>query len=247
MAPDTAGRPVLATHRVSFDVALDAFEAHIGHRFTNRVIIEQALSHASAVDSGRATISYERLEFVGDRVLGLVAALVLSETYPAADEGGLSVRLNAVVAAPACARAARRAGIPTVLRLSRDEERKGGRDKERILGDAAEAVCAALFFDAGLPAARRFVETFWAEEFARVTTRPRDPKNTLQEWAAASGRSTPMYRVVRREGPDHAPRFQVEVAVSGAQPGLGEGASKRDAERAAARALLREAGENVDE
>lgn len=237
----------MASDRVSFDEGVRGFEARIGHVFKNRLLIEQALTHSSAVDAGPATASYERLEFLGDRVLGLAAALALSEAFPGADEGGLTARFHAIVAAPACARAARRAGIPDVLRLSKDEERKGGRDKERILGDAAEAVCAALFLDAGLEAARRFVAAFWAEEFNRVTTRPRDPKNALQEWAAALGRAPPVYAVVARDGPDHAPCFRVEVVVSGFEPGVGEGPSKRDAERAAARALLQAAGVAIHE
>ncbi|MGE3866956.1 MAG: ribonuclease III family protein, partial [Hyphomonadaceae bacterium] len=142
----------------------------------------------------------------------------------------------------ACARAARRAGLGEALQLSRAEEASGGREKETILADACEAVIAALYLDGGLKAARQFVETFWAEELAQAAAPPQDATTRLQEWAAATRRGAPRYAVLAREGPDHAPRFLVEAQVEGMAPQRGQGGSKREAERAAAAALLEAAG-----
>lgn len=186
----------------------------------------------------------ERLEFLGDRVLGLVCAERLWADYAGVGEDGLAPRLNAVVNRAACARAARRVGLGPALRLSPAEARSGGRDKEAILADACEAVIAALYIDGGLEAARRFVLDAFAEEFAGAARAPRDPKTALQEWAAAAFAAQPVYTLIRRTGPDHAPIFLVEARVAHLPPEQGEGASKREAERAAAKALLRR--ESID-
>lgn len=221
-----------------------ALEEALGRPFGDRALLRLALTHSSAVE-GRDSAANERLEFLGDRVLGLVAASRLYRDHPAVGEDGLAPRFNAVVNRQACARAARRAGIGPELVLSRAEEQAGGRLKETILADAAEAIVASLYLEGGLDAAAAFVERFWAEEFAAVQKAPLDPKTALQEWAAAGRKDAPVYEVVSREGPDHAPTFTVRVQVRGVSEAVGRAGSKREAERAAAADLLRAVGVDV--
>ncbi len=217
---------------------LDLFQARIGRRFSDMKLLERALTHASHGDGRRRSDSNERLEFLGDRVLGLLAAEKLYELFEGLDEGGLAHRLNHLVRREACARVARRCGMGEALLMSPAEERLGGRDKESILGDACEAVIAALYLDGGMEEARAFFRTFWEEEIAQLIRRPKDPKSALQEWAARRKLGAPVYEQVERTGPDHRPVFVVEVRVEGLQPARGEGASKQDAQRRAAEALL---------
>lgn len=225
---------------------LSALETRIGRRFKNRALLVEALTHASAAEgrktSDGAPPNNERLEFLGDRVLGMVCAELLWRAFPEVGESGLAPRLNALVNRAALARAARRIGLGEALSLSKAEAAAGGREKETILADACEALIAALYLDGGLKSARRFVEEVWAEEIAAVARAPRDPKTALQEWAAAGKRGAPRYEVVGRTGPDHAPAFVVEVAVEGVSPARGAAGSKREAERAAAAAMLQALG-----
>jgi ribonuclease-3 len=221
------------------------FEAALGHVFADRALLERALTHASHGDGRSRTASNERLEFLGDRVLGLLAADSLFKAFEGLDEGGLAHRLNALVNKEACARAARRIGLGDALRLSPAEERLGGREKDSILADACEAVIGALYLDGGLDAARAFFDRLWAEEIEGLVRRPKDPKSRLQEWAARKGYGAPAYRTVARKGPDHRPIFEIEVVVAGLEPALGEGGSKQDAQREAAQSLLER--ENADD
>jgi ribonuclease-3 len=176
------------------------FEARIDYRFKDRELLERALTHASHGDGRSRASSNERLEFLGDRVLGLMASQKLYETFPNLEEGGLAQRLNAVVNKSACARAARRCDLGEGLRLSAAEERLGGREKESIIADACEAVIGALYLDGGLEAARTFFTTFWADEFDKLTRRPKDAKSQLQEWAAQKGYGVPFMRLWRARG-----------------------------------------------
>ncbi|MES1201164.1 MAG: ribonuclease III [Pseudomonadota bacterium] len=219
------------------DTAVAAIEERLVYRFADRALLQEALTHASLTTSR----SYERLEFLGDRVLGLVVAERLWTQFPDEGESGLALRLNALVNRAACARAARRADLGAALKLSSSEAEQGGRDKEQILADACEAVIAALYLDGGFDAARDFVLKFWGDEFAAVARVPRDPKTALQEWAAAKKR-TLTYELMERTGPEHAPHFVVEAQVAGFTSARGEGGSKREAERAAAAAFLSAAG-----
>lgn len=220
------------------------FEARIKRRFTDRALLERALTHASHGDGRSRLESNERLEFLGDRVLGLMAAQMLHERFPELDEGGLAHRLNVIVNKQACARAARRCDLGEALRLSPAEERLGGREKESILADACEAVIGALYLDGGLEPALSFFITLWAEELAGLTRRPKDAKSRLQEWAATQNLSPPVYETVARKGPDHRPVFEVEVSISERGAARGEGSSKQAAQRAAAQALFKqEAGD----
>jgi len=188
--------------------------------------------------------SNERLEFLGDRVLGLVIANKLHALYPEDREGALALKFNALARREACVAAAEAAGLAPHLILAAGEAGSGGRLKGAILGGAIEAVIAALYLDGGMKAARKFVERYWEDAFAGLGRDMRDAKTALQEWAQGreGKRGAPAYRVVRRKGPDHAPHFAVEVCVEGETPETGEGRSKREAEQAAARAMLERLG-----
>jgi len=214
---------------------LNDLETRLGHTFKDRDLLRQALTHASVstVDSN------ERQEFLGDRVLGLVIAEQLHHRFPADPEGMMALKLNALVRSEACARAAEKIGLGEFLILANSEAVSGGRRKEAILAGACEAVIAALYLDGGFDVARDFILRNWEEQFAGLGRDMRDAKTALQEWAQAKkGGTAPVYKLLKREGPDHAPRFQVEVSVTGQPPVTGEGSSKREAEQAAARAML---------
>jgi ribonuclease-3 len=218
--------------------AVGALEQRLGRAFADPALLERALTHASVGGGAGKTRDNEVLEFIGDRVIGLLAAERLAELYPQSPEGELTVRLHGLVNRDACARVARRMGLGPALRLAGGETKTGGRDKDSILGDACEAVMAAVHLDGGLAAARDVFLDLWAEEFEGVAAQSRDPKTSLQEWAQGRGKSLPAYVVIARSGPDHAPLFTVEVAVEGLAPAVAEGRSRRDAEKAAAAALL---------
>ena len=211
------------------------FEDRLGYTFKNPDLLKRALTHASAT----TIASNERLEFFGDRVLGLVIADKLYALYPGDPEGTLALKLNALVRSEACARAAEKVGMGEFLILANSESLSGGRRKSAILAGACEAVIAALYLDGGFDVARSFIEKNWEEQFESLSHDMRDAKTALQEWAQAKkGGSAPTYTLVKREGPDHAPRFVVEVSAAGQKSATGEGGSKREAEQAAARAML---------
>jgi len=177
-------------------------------------------------------------------VLGLVIADKLHHLYPDDPEGALALKFNALARREACAAAADAAGLSHHLILAKSEAGSGGRVKPAILSGACEAVIAALYLDGGMKAARGFIEKYWTQAFATLNADMRDAKTALQEWAQGKkgARSAPVYRTLSREGPDHAPRFAVEVRVEGVDPAIGEGGSKREAEQAAARAMLERLG-----
>jgi ribonuclease-3 len=216
------------------DAALKAAAARFGHAFQDPGLLRRALTHASAGQEDN-----ERLEFLGDRVLGFLIAEMLVARFPGESEGALALKLNALVRMETCARVAIASGIDQAIIMAPSEARAGGRQKPAILGDACEALIAALYLDGGIDAARRFVVDHWAPLFAEVQGDLRDPKNALQEWAQAHKLGTPVYRLQRRDGPDHAPRFTVEVQVGTQGQASGEGASLRAAEQDAARKLLK--------
>jgi ribonuclease-3 len=227
--------------------AVEELERCIGHEFHDRELLERALTHSSVGDGARNVLHNERLEFLGDRVLNLCAAERLMALDPEVREGELSRRLAALVNYHACARAAKRAGLPQAMRLSASATKVGARQSDAVLGDACEALIAALYIDGGLECARAFFLRFWEEEFDRVNEpRLKDPKTQLQEWAQGRGLPLPAYKVVGREGPDHAPCFTVEVQVQGFPSERAQGRSRQDAEKAAAQVMLlkREAPED---
>jgi len=216
--------------------AVADLERRLGHGFADRALLERALTHASV---GHGAADNEQLEFLGDRVLALVISEALLDETPGADAGQLSKRLHTLVSRDACAQVARALGVGPALRLPGAETRRGARDQVRFLADACEALIGALYLDGGLGVARRVMLAAWAPLLAAPhDERAANPKSRLQEWAAASGRAAPAYRLVSRTGPDHAPAFTVEVEVAGASPVQASAGSRQAAEKLAARLLL---------
>jgi ribonuclease III len=212
----------------------------LGHTFSDPQLLTRALTHASI-----GSQSNERLEFLGDRVLGLIVADRLYGEFPAETEGGLAVRLNALVRREACARVAEAAGLAPHLIMAGSEHASGGRNKAAILAGACESVIAALYLDGGMNAAKGFVTRYWQGAFSTLAPELRDAKTALQEWAqsgALKQKVQPAYVVTERSGPDHAPMFVVEVRVPDHKPQKGEGPTKRDAEQDAARGMLQSLG-----
>lgn len=217
-------------------------EQGLGHRFKSRDLIVRALTHASVRSTKGARLDNERLEFLGDRVLGLAIAEMLIEAFPSASEGDLARRFNRLVRGQSCAVVARRLGLGKHLILGESEAESGGREKDTILADAMEALLGAVFLDAGFDHARAVVHALWVDELKGLPEVAVDAKSTLQEWAQGKGLALPKYIVVARSGPDHAPRFLAEVRIAGCKPSQGEGASKRQAEQAAATQMLAREG-----
>jgi ribonuclease-3 len=214
-------------------------EEAVGHRFTDRKLLDRALTHISALHGTPADgPHYQRLEFLGDRVLGVVVADMLYRAYPRESEGGLSRRLGHLVRRETCAEVALAWGVGPYLRMGTGEAQAGLRKKEAILGDVCEAIIAAVWLDAGWDAARAVVERAFGPKMTEPGRSRRDAKSTLQEWALARGLAVPDYVLAERAGPDHAPRFRVAATIAGYEPCEGEGLSKRMAEQAAAQAFL---------
>ncbi len=219
------------------DAKLAALEQRIGYTFKDRALLREALTHGSVHEGQKRQRDYDRLEFLGDRVLGLCVSERLLAEHKSEQEGELAPRYNALVNRHACARAARAADLGEALLLSPAEEANGGRNKEAILGDICESVIAALYLDAGLETARAFIMRFWGDAFEDAKGARRDAKTALQEWAAAKKKHL-RYVEVAQSGPEHAPHFIIDAHVEGFEPVRGEGSSKRDAQRAAAEAFL---------
>ena len=217
---------------------LSALSAILSHEPQDEALFVEALTHGS--HGGKGAKDYQRLEFLGDRVLGLIVATELYRRFPRESEGQLSARLNGLVTREVCADVARQLGLAPLVRLGKQARDDGGRDSDNILGDVTEALIGALFLDAGLEAARRFVLASWGERIDAVREAPKHPKAALMEWAAANRRRPPDYRVVSRDGPDHAPRFTVAVSIHALGEATGSATNKQEAERAAAIALLAE-------
>ena len=215
---------------------LSAFCARLGHDFARPELLREALTHPSMSTPSRP--DNQRLEFLGDRVLGLVMAEALLAADRSAAEGQLAPRFNALVRKEACADVARSIGLGEALKLGRSEMLSGGRRKEAILADAMEAVIAAVYLDGGFDAARRVVLELWGGRISAVKEDARDAKTSLQEWAQARGQNTPEYVELDRSGPDHAPLFTIEVRLDSGEAAQAQAGSKRQAEQLAARALL---------
>jgi ribonuclease-3 len=224
---------------------LGELEQRLGHAFGDRQLLERALTHVSALPAKGARVdSYQRLEFLGDRVLGLAVSDMLHNAFPKAAEGELSRRLAELVRKETCADIAREWGVGDHLRLGGGEAQTGGAKKVAILGDVCESLIGAVYVDRGYEAARDLVRRNWSERMQRPRRPLRDPKTALQEWAQARSLDTPVYREAGRSGPAHAPKFVISVEVSGFDPIEAEGASKRIAEQAAARAFMTREGVN---
>ena len=223
--------------------ALAGLEATLGHGFADPGLATLALTHVSSV-TGRdpRAASYQRLEFLGDRVLGLAVSAMLYGEFPDAAEGELSRRLADLVRRESCAEVAAEWGVGPLLRLGPGEAQSGGRGRQAILGDACEALIGAVFLDGGFPAAEALVRRSWGPRMRAPRRALQDPKTALQEWAQARGKATPVYAETGRSGPAHAPRFTVAVMVGGCDSAEGTGSSKRYAEQAAAEAFMTREG-----
>lgn len=208
-------------------------EAKLGHKPADPALFESALTHASHGER-----NYERLEFLGDRVLGVVIADWIYGLFPGEPEGSLSRRLNVLVSRDTCAEIARELGLAPHLKLGKQALADGAFDSDNILGDAVESLIGALWLDGGLEPARRFIRAAWASRVDSHDKAPKHPKSALQEWAAANNRKAPAYELVGRSGPHHAPTFVVKVSIRSVGEAEAEGLSKQEAEREAAQALL---------
>lgn len=215
---------------------LKAFCDRLGHEFTRPDLLIRALTHSSLSSDTRP--DNQRLEFLGDRVLGLVMAEAVLEQDKDAPEGRLAPRFNTLVRKETCAEVAREIDLGAVLKLGKSEMKTGGRRKNALLGDAMEAVIAAVYRDAGFEVSRALIRRLWGERVATVQADSRDAKTTLQEWAQARRQTPPTYAEVERSGPDHAPVFTIEVRLQSGESARAEAASKRQAEQSAAQTML---------
>ena len=217
---------------------IQQFADRIGHKFSKIERLEEALTHASF--NSAVARDNQRMEFLGDRVLGLVVAEKLLTDDPDAVEGVLAPRLNAMVRKEACADIAAEIGLGSVLRMGRSEMQSGGRRKTAILGDAMEAVIAAVYLDGGFEAARALILQLWKDKFTQAPVLSGDAKTELQEWAQARGMKPPKYTELSRRGPDHAPLFVIEARLENGDAVEAEARSKREAQQEAAGRLLKE-------
>lgn len=216
---------------------LQAFSGRLGYTFVKPDYLVRSVTHSSMVSPHRD--DNQRLEFLGDRVLGLVMAEALLKADPSAPEGLLAPRFNALVRKETCADVARQVDLGAVLKLGRSEMKTGGRRKEALLADAMEAVIAAVYQDGGFEAARDVILRLWGKRVNNVADDARDAKTALQEWAQARGETPPQYVEVARTGPDHQPIFTIEARLSSGPSEQATAGSKRQAEQAAASALLK--------
>lgn len=223
--------------------AYPAVEARVGHKFAEPGLLTTAFTHVSALKPQRKRAeSYQRLEFLGDHVLGLIVSDMLYRAFPEADEGELSKRLAELVRKESCADVARSLGLADDIKLGAIGASTGARLRKSVLGDVCEAVIGAIYLDGGYTAAAAFVARNWTERMHKPRRPLRDPKTVLQEWAQGKGLPTPVYREVERTGPHHDPQFRVAVDLPGLAPAEGIGGSKRAAEKRAASVMIEREG-----
>jgi len=223
--------------------AIRSFEQRLGYEFSNLSLLVESLTHSSIASDFRK--DNQRLEFLGDRVLGLVMAEALLEIDQTAPEGTLAPRFNALVRKETCAEVARQIELGGVLKIGRSEMLSGGRRKDALLGDGMEAVIAAIYKDGGFEIAKTIIIKLWGDRIKNVKVDARDAKTMLQEWAQARGQNPPNYEVISRSGPDHAPDFLVKVILASGETSEAMAGSKRQAEQMAAKALLQKIGEVI--
>jgi ribonuclease-3 len=208
-------------------------EQRLGHAPRDPALFERALTHSSHGDD-----HYERLEYLGDRILGLAMAAWLFELFPEEPEGKLSRRLNALVAGEVCAEVGRELGVGDQVRLGKQAREDGASDSDNVIGDVVEALIGALFLERGYETAAGFVRRAWGDRVSTRDKAPKHPKSALQEWAAAHDRKPPVYQLTGRTGPHHAPQFEVQVEIKGVGSASAEGTTKQEAETAAAAKLM---------
>jgi ribonuclease III len=244
--PDAGLAPVAAKKKrgkSGAKAATAAIEARIGHKFADPALLTTAITHVSALKSQRKrSDSYQRLEFLGDHVLGLVVSDMLYRAFPNADEGELSKRLADLVRKESCADVAKSLGLLDDIKLGQVGASASARLRKSVLGDICEAVIGAVFLDGGYTAAAQFVERNWTERMRKPRRPLRDPKTVLQEWAQSKRLPTPVYREIERTGPHHDPQFRVAVDLPGLAPAEGVGGSKRAAEKDAASVMIAREG-----
>ncbi len=229
--------------RSAANAATSAIEERIGHKFADANLLVTAMTHVSALKPSRKRgESYQRLEFLGDHVLGLIVSDMLYRTFPNADEGEMSKRLADLVRKESCADVAKSLGLADDIKLGAVGAGAGVRLRKSVLGDICEAVIGAVYLDGGFQAASEFVERNWTERMKKPRQPLRDPKTVLQEWAQGKGLPTPVYREVERTGPHHDPQFRVAVDLPGLAPAEGVGGSKRAAEKVAASVMIAREG-----
>ena len=219
---------------------LISFQARLGYEFDHPKLLIEAVTHSSMSSQTRS--DNQRLEFLGDRVLGLVIAQALFEKDMDAKEGLLAPRFNTLVRKETCAEVAQKIDLGSVLKLGRSEMVSGGRRKQAVLGDAMEAIIAAVYIDGGLSKAEKIILALWGQRIEAVKSDARDAKTALQEWAQARGLNPPIYETMSRKGPDHAPVFQIEVRLETGEKQQAIAGTKRKAEQAAASVLLQDLG-----
>jgi ribonuclease-3 len=246
-APSGAGpaapAPKKKRTRTSAKAVMAAIEQRLGHKFADMSLLTTAFTHVSALKPSRGRgDSYQRLEFLGDHVLGLVVSDMLYRAFPKADEGELSKRLAELVRRETCIDVAKSLDLLEGIKLGAVGAGAGARLRRSVLGDICEAVIGAVYLDGGYAAAAAFVERNWLERMRKPVRPLRDPKTVLQEWAQGQGLPTPVYREVERTGPHHDPRFRVAVELPGLEASEGIGGSKRAAEKAAASAMIAREG-----
>ncbi len=217
----------------------NALTAKLGYDIVDQALLQSALTHGSHdAQRGASGTDYQRLEFLGDRVLGLAIADELYRRFPKAKEGELSARLNMLVSGATCADVARDIGLARFIRLGKQARDDGARDSDNILGDVMEALIGAVYIEGGMDEARSLVLRLWEGRFDVMAATTKHPKSALLEWAAANKRKPPVFEVTSRAGPDHAPRFSVSVSIAHVGEASASGTSKQDAETTAAAALL---------
>jgi ribonuclease-3 len=229
--------------KAAASTATSETETRIGHKFADQGLLVTAMTHVSALKPSRKRgESYQRLEFLGDHVLGLIVSDMLYRSFPNADEGEMSKRLADLVRKESCADVAKSLGLADDIKLGAVGAGAGARLRKSVLGDICEAVIGAVFLDGGYAAAKEFVERNWTERMKKPRQPLRDPKTVLQEWAQGKGLPTPVYREVERTGPHHDPQFRVAVDLPGLAPAEGVGGSKRAAEKVAASVMIEREG-----
>ena len=223
-------------------VKIEDLERRIGHEFQTHERLLRALTHSSANSRTDTASNYQRLEFLGDRVLGLCVAEMLFEAFPKSPEGDLAVRSSALVSGRTCALVADEIGLPEFIYAGTDVKHLSGKKMRNVRADVMEALIAAIYLDAGLEPARKFVQRFWEKRLHEAGAGTPDSKTALQEWTHVKFGSTPVYSVAKRSGPEHEPVFTVEVSFDGGKGGQGTGRSKRTAEQQAAKRILEREG-----
>lgn len=218
-------------------MSIDQLQKRLGYIFKETIFIERALTHSSAHQSSNG-VDYERLEFLGDRVVNLIVADLLFKAFPLEKEGALAKRHTALVRTETLADIARVLNLGEFVVLSDAERIAGGAENDNILADITEAITAAIYMDGGFQAAKTFIETIMGDRLHVMKEPPRDPKTALQEWSQAKELGLPIYALIAQDGPDHAPNFTIEVSLEGMDPQSATSTSKKRAEKEAAQKML---------